>query len=242
MNQSMQSIYGIRKPEEHHGVPRSLLSNSNRGVIYQQRGIGRQISSWLLEPLKLQGSNSTSNYLVDIKKSLPKLGLAEQAKQQAKRSAVSKEKSGGTVLPSISGKLNPYRTSDIRFLKGQFNGKAQRDNWQGQGNSPGKRKKAKRNRSPPNKARLQSKVEIYSTNAVKSRSKAAKTVGQKSSGKGPRGQALPKTFHSSKVESRVKLLSTFLRQPGQNMNLLEDALHFISSSEWRGIACGRGAV
>ena len=83
-----------------------------------------------------------------MKKTFPKLGLAHQEKQNAKRSAnVHKEKSGagGTVLPSISGKLNPYRTSDIKYLKSQYNGKSQRDNWQANSQpSPGKKKKTKR--------------------------------------------------------------------------------------------------
>ncbi|QDZ19202.1 hypothetical protein A3770_02p17200 [Chloropicon primus] len=249
MNQSMQSIYGVARkggesdPHPHSsgnngGVPRSLLTSSNRGVIYQQRGIGRQISSWLLEPVKLQGNkesaaSSTLGYAVDIKKSLPKLGLADQAKQAKGRSSVSKgggaaAAAGGTVLPSISGKLNPYRTSDIKFLKKQNNlEKGQRDNWQG--SSPGKRKKVKRSRTPPKKqTRLQSKVEIYSTNAVKSRPKPAK-VGAHKPARKQKGQALPKTFHTSNLATRAKLLTAFLRQSAQNVDLLEDTLQFISS-------------
>ena len=142
MNQSMQSIYGVRKPEgsDQGAVPRSLLTSSNRGVIYQQRGIGRQISSWLLEPVKLQGgSTSSSSYAVDIKKSLPKLG--DQQKHQGKggRSSIPKA-GGGPSLPSISGKLNPYRTSDINLLKKQANGAVKgsqrQDNWQQGGGAP----------------------------------------------------------------------------------------------------------
>ena len=222
----MQSIYGVRKTEDapQQGVPKSLLTNSNRGVIYQQRGIGRQISSWLLEPVKLQGgSTSSSSYAVDIKKSLPKLG-ADQAKHQARGGRSALPKQAGTVLPSISGKLNPYRTSDIKFLKSQYNGKGQRGENPPSGTSPGKRKKGKRTRSPPNKTRLQSKVEIYSTHAAKPAKKPAKLKPSKKI----KGQPLPKTFHTSNIATRAKLLTVFLRQSGQNVDLLEDTLQFVS--------------
>ena len=235
MNQSMQSIYGVRKPEgsDQGAVPRSLLTSSNRGVIYQQRGIGRQISSWLLEPVKLQGgSTSSSSYAVDIKKSLPKLG--DQQKHQGKggRSSIPKA-GGGTSLPSISGKLNPYRTSDINLLKKQANGAVKgsqrQDNWQQGGGSPGKRKtKAKKTRASPKKTRLQSKVDIYSTNAVRpSRPKPAKPGSGKPQRK-QRGQTLPGTFHSTNLATRAKMLTVFLRQAGQNVDLLEDTLQFVS--------------
>ena len=235
MNQSMQSIYGVRKPEgsDQGAVPRSLLTSSNRGVIYQQRGIGRQISSWLLEPVKLQGgSTSSSSYAVDIKKSLPKLG--DQQKHQGKggRSSIPKA-GGGPSLPSISGKLNPYRTSDINLLKKQANGAVKgsqrQDNWQQGGGSPGKRKtKAKKTRASPKKTRLQSKVDIYSTNAVRpSRPKPAKPGSGKPQRK-QRGQTLPGTFHSTNLATRAKMLTVFLRQAGQNVDLLEDTLQFVS--------------